>query len=84
MTVWLPEFHNTVVLCGTSGEAALVAALQALCNDSPFVTRCTPFAMIDPDGNERAIEGLDWPGPAVADTNPTDAATGETNAPPRE
>jgi hypothetical protein len=67
MTVWLPEFHNTIALCGTSGEAALIAALEALCNDSPFVTRCTPFLMIDPDGNERPIDGLDWPGPAISD-----------------
>lgn len=67
MTVWLPEFHNTIVLCGTSGEAALVAAFEALCDDSPYVTRCTPFLMIDPDGNERSIDGLDWPGPAIRD-----------------
>jgi hypothetical protein len=65
MTVWLPEFHNTVVLCGTSGEAAVIAGLQALCDNSPFITRCTPFAMIDPDGNERSIDDLDWPGPAI-------------------
>lgn len=81
MTVWLPEFHNTVVLCGTSGEAALVAALRALCDDSPFVTRCTPFATIDPDGNERAIVGLDWPGPAVDGPDPTNATTEGSNAP---
>lgn len=72
MTVWLPEFHYTIVLCGTSGEAALVAALEALCDDSPFVTRCTPFAIIDPDGNERQIDGLDWLGPAVSESGATE------------
>lgn len=80
MTVWLPEFHNTIVLCGTSGEAALVAALEALCDDSPFVTRCTPFAMIDPDGNERSIEGLDWLGPAVRQDGANDPATEQPGA----
>jgi len=72
MTVWLPEFHNTIALCGTSGEAALISALAALCADSPYVTRCTPFAMIDPDGNERPIDGLDWPGPAIMEVPPPD------------
>lgn len=69
MIVWLPEFHSTVVLCGTSGETALVAGLKALCDGSPFVTRCTPVSIIDPDGNERPIDDLDWPGPAIADTD---------------
>lgn len=82
MTVWLPEFHNTIVLCGTSGEAAVVAALEALCDDSPYVTRCTPFAMIDPQGNGRPIEGLDWLGPAVR-SDDSDASSEPTNdAPP--
>jgi len=70
MTVWLPEFHSTTILCGTTGEAALLAGLKALCDDSPFVTRCTPFAMIDFDGNERPIDGLDWLGPAVKQDDP--------------
>jgi len=71
MTVWLPEFHSTIILCGTSGEAALLAALEALCDDSPFITRCTPFAMIDSDGTEHPIEGLDWLGPAVRPDDPS-------------
>lgn len=69
MTVWLPEFHNTIVLCGTAGDAAVVAALEALCDDSPYVTRCVPFVIIDPQGNVRPIEGLDWLGPAVRSDN---------------
>lgn len=72
MIVWLPEFHSTVVLCGTSGERALVAGLKAFCDGSPFVTRCTPVTIIDPDGNERPIDGVDWPGPAIADTEAQD------------
>jgi hypothetical protein len=75
MTVWLPEFHSTTIVCGASGEASVIAALKALCDESPFVTRCTPFATIDPDGAERAIDDLDWPGPAIRDMDgPTDAA----------
>jgi hypothetical protein len=67
MTVWLPEFHATTPLCGVSGETALTAAFQALCAGSPDVTRCDITMIIDPDGNERAIEGASWEGPAVAE-----------------
>jgi hypothetical protein len=67
MIVWLPEFHSTVTLCGTSGEAALVGALQALCDGSPDVTRCDLVTIIDPDGNERQIEDASWPGPSVSE-----------------
>lgn len=67
MTVWLPEFHATTPLCGVSGETALTAAFQALCAGSPDVTRCDLTMIIDPDGNERAIDGASWEGPAVAD-----------------
>ena len=72
MTVWLPEFHNTIVLCGTSGEPALIAALAALCDHSPFVTRCTPFLTIDPKGKDHPIDGLDWPGPAIVEQEKTE------------
>jgi hypothetical protein len=69
MTVWLPEFHSTTLLCGTSGEAALIGALKALCDGSPDVTRCDVIAIIDPDGNERQIDDASWPGPAIAETS---------------
>lgn len=65
MTVWLPEFHNTIPLCGVSGEAALVAAFEALCDGSAEFTRCDLTTIVDPDGNARAIEGASWPGPAI-------------------
>lgn len=75
MTVWLPEFHATTIVCGTSGETAVIAALKAICDASPFVTRCTPFAIIEPDGTERGIDDLDWPGPAIRNTDaPADTA----------
>src|SRR5436190_22549025 len=32
MVAWLPEFHSTVIVCGTSGEAAVLAALRGLCD----------------------------------------------------
>ena len=67
MTIWLPEFHATTPLCGVSGETALFAAFQALCAGSPDVTRCDVIMIIDADGNERAIEGASWEGPAVAE-----------------
>jgi len=72
MTVWLPEFHSTVTLCGTSGEAALIGAFKALCAGSPDVTRCDLVTIVDPDGNERQIEDASWPGPSIADPETPD------------
>jgi len=85
MTVWLPEFHSTTPLCGASGEAALIGALKALCDGSPDVTRCDVIAIIDPDGNERQIEGASWPGPAIAETGePTEPEAPEAPEPPNQ
>ena len=67
MVIWLPEFHNTVALCGTPSQAALVAAFKALCAGDEVVTRCEFVAVIDPDGKETAIEDTNWPGPTMGD-----------------
>jgi hypothetical protein len=87
MTVWLPEFHATTPLCGVSGETALIAAFQALCAGSPDVTRCDLTMIIDPDGNERAIEDASWEGPAVAEPDAPELPDGrqpEIPEPPAE
>src|SRR5262245_48554871 len=39
MVTWLPEFHATLIVCGASGEAAVLAALKALCDNSEEFTR---------------------------------------------
>ena len=65
MVTWLPEFHATTVVCGASNEAAVLAALKALCDATPELTRCDPVAVIDPDGVETAQQDLSWPGPAT-------------------
>ena len=76
MVVWLPEFHSTITVCGTSGEAALVDTLKAQCDGSPFVTRCTPVMVVDPDGTERPIDNVDWPGPAILEPETPDTGDG--------
>jgi hypothetical protein len=68
MVIWLPEFHSTVPLCGAASQAAVVAALKALCANDEVVTRCDLVSLIDPDGNEKAVEDISWPGPTVTAT----------------
>src|SRR6476659_2739822 len=34
MVAWLPEFHSTLIVCGASGAAAVLAALKGLCDGS--------------------------------------------------
>jgi hypothetical protein len=68
MVVWLPEFHSTAILCGAPSELAVVEALKAICANDEVVTRCDLVTIIDPDGNEKTIEGLSWPGPTSADS----------------
>jgi hypothetical protein len=85
MVIWLGDFHATHALCGAPNEAALTAALGALCAGNEGATNCDLFKVIDPDGNEREVQGISFPGPAaVADPAPAlPRATGEpvTEAP---
>ena len=71
MTFWLPDFHTTQVLCGLPNEAGLRAAFQALCATDETATSCDLVAVIDPEGNERMLEGVSFPGgaPAPVDVN---------------
>jgi hypothetical protein len=50
MTVWLPDFHTTYVLCGATSGEALEAALSAICAADPYATSCDLFLVIDPEG----------------------------------
>jgi hypothetical protein len=66
MVAWLPEFHSTVIVCGASGQAAVLAALKGLCDASEELTRCDMVSVVDPNGIEVAKPGESWPGPATA------------------
>jgi hypothetical protein len=69
MVIWLPEFHNTLPLCGAPSEAALVEALKALCANDEVVTRCDLVLTIDPGGREKSIDDVSWPGATAAPPN---------------
>lgn len=64
MTIWLDDFHTTHVLCGAPSEASLTEALEAICAGDQGATSCDVTMMIDPDGNERPLEGVSFVGPA--------------------
>ncbi len=66
MVGWLPEFHATAIICGTSSAAAAGAALKALCEATEEYTRCDFFRTIDPDGNANDVSDVSWPGPATS------------------
>ena len=71
MVVWLPEFHSTTILCGAPSEPAVVEALKAICANDEVVTRCDLATIIDPDGKEKTVEDVSWPGPtATEQTDP--------------
>jgi hypothetical protein len=76
MTIWLPDFHATRVLCGAPSEMALADALRALCAGDAAATHCDLTLVVDPDGNERSVEGVSFVGPAA---QPAPAATGEAD-----
>jgi hypothetical protein len=65
MTIWLADFHTTHVLCGAPSEASLTQALAAICAGDTAATRCDVTLFIDPDGNEKAPEGVSFSGPAA-------------------
>jgi hypothetical protein len=76
MTIWLPDFHTTRVLCGAPSETALSDALRALCAGDAAATHCDLTLVVDPEGNERTVEGVSFVGPAA---QPLPAATGEAD-----
>ena len=88
MVGWLPEFHTTAIVCGAGSEAAVGAALKALCEATKEYTRCDFFSVIDPDGNARDISDVSWPGPATAGSGeepaPAEPAPTQEPAPAEE
>lgn len=74
MTVWLGDFHTTRVLCGVPSEAALSAALATLCAYEENATTCDLTLIVDPDGNERGVEGVSFAGPAATEAEPEEVA----------
>lgn len=71
MVIWLGDFHATHALCGAPNEVALTAALGALCAGNEGATNCDVFKVIDPDGNEKEVQGISFPGPAAVVEPPT-------------
>jgi len=63
MVIWLGEFHASHALCGAPDEVAMQDALRAICAGSEGATHCDLVQIIDPDGNERDIVGISFPGP---------------------
>jgi hypothetical protein len=65
MLVQLPGLQGTHVLCGIPTETALKAAFAALCANEAAATRCDLVKTIDPEGNERTVEGESFAGPVT-------------------
>ena len=78
MTMWSGDFHTTKIICGAPDEAALMGALASFCSGEKSATHCDLFNVIDPEGNERAIEGRRFLGAApTAEAPPADGAPDE-------
>lgn len=91
MVVWLEDFHTTQVLCGAPSEASLTEAMRALCVGAETAAKCDLVTVIDPEGNERAVEGVSFEGiaanpapgsPAPDGVVPVPDATGGAQADP--
>ena len=68
MTIWLPDFHTTHVLCGAPSQASLTQALAAICSGDAGAVSCDVTRIIDPQGNEIRPEGVTFVGPAARGT----------------
>jgi hypothetical protein len=77
MTVWLPDVHVTRVLCGMSDEASLTEMLKTLCATAMTARSCDLALIVDPDGNERQVEGVSFPGGSPVDVDAGVASEGE-------
>jgi hypothetical protein len=75
MVGWLPEFHTTQVVCGAGGDAAVRAALKALCDNTPEYSRCDLISIIDPDGTVTQVDDVAWPGPLTKPSGETGTPT---------
>ena len=80
LTVHLPDVQVTQVLCGAPTEGALTEGLRAFCAADEDATHCDFTLVVDPDGNERIVEGESFPGPAAPPGN-TEAPAEDAEAP---
>lgn len=64
MTLWLSDFRTTQVLCGMPDEATLQEVLAGLCWFNKDATTCDLTLIVDPDGKEKVVEGMSFPGGA--------------------
>ena len=79
MTLRLPDFHTTRVVCGIDNEAALKEVLAALCKSDKDATQCDLTRTVDPEGNEREVEGVTSPAaPQPANSTAPAQSTGTT------
>jgi hypothetical protein len=76
MLVWQGSRPTTKVICGAPSEAGLNRALRAFCSGSEMAAICDVVTIVDPNGNERSVQGVVLAGGAA----PTAAAT-EDQAP---
>ena len=60
--------HDAGGTGGSSSEAAVGAALQAMCSATEEFTRCDFASVIDPDGDAHDVTDTSWPGPAIDST----------------
>jgi len=63
MTVFLPDFHSTEIICGAPDRQALHAAFKAYCAGNKYALNCSLSIMIDPSGKELEITDAEFPGP---------------------
>jgi hypothetical protein len=70
MLVWQGSHPTTKVVCGAPSEVGLNLALRAFCSGSETAAICDVVTIVDPNGNERSVQGVILAGGAA----PTEAA----------
>jgi hypothetical protein len=74
---------RTAVLCGMADETTLKTMLSTLCAATADAESCALLLTVDPDGNERKIEGVTFAGGAAGKPGSAKPpATPEEAAPP--
>lgn len=74
--VWTGNRPEAKVLCGAPSETGLVNALRAYCSGAEAASICDFVTIVDPNGNERPVQGVIFAGGAA----PTEVMVG--NPPP--
>jgi hypothetical protein len=72
---WRDDLALPFAICGAPTEIAVQRTVAEYCRSSESVTSCDLTRIVDPTGFEHAIEGMQFPGGALADVG---AAAEET------